>query len=141
MFSVLYYVVLKPFPFPQASRIVVGWKADPARGANDAEKDLVELSYLDWKDWRSRSKSFEDMAAMPTTTNGYSYTMTGKGEPRQIESSRVTANYFSVLGVTPLLGRALSGRQDDHFGANPVVVLTYQFWRTHFASNPRISNT
>ena len=140
MFSVLYSVVLKPFPFPQANRIVVGWKTDPARGVNDAEKDLVELSYLDWKDWRSRSKSFEDMAAMPTTTNGYSYTMTGKGEPRQIESSRVTANYFSVLGVTPLLGRAFRP-QDDHFGANPVVVLTYQFWRTQFASNPRIIGT
>jgi predicted permease len=140
MFSVLDAVVLKPFPFPQANRIVVGWKADPARGVNDAEKDLVELSYLDWKDWRSQSKSFEDMAAMPTTTNGYSYTMTGKGEPRLIESSRVTANYFSVLGVTPLLGRSFRA-QDDHLGANPVVVLTYQFWRTQLASNPRIMGT
>jgi predicted permease len=137
MFSVLYAVVLKPFPFPQADRIVVGWKADPARGANDAERGLIELSYLDWRDWRSQSKSFEDMAVMPTTTNGYSYTMTGKGEPRLIESSRVTANYFSVLGVTPFLGRSFRP-EDDHFGANPVVVLTYQFWRTQFAANPRV---
>ncbi len=140
MFSVLYSVVLKPFPFPQANRIVVGWKADPARSINDAERGLIELSYLDWKDWRSQSESFEDMAVMPTTTNGYSYTMTGKGDPRLIESSRVTANYFSVLGVTPLLGRSFKP-QDDHLGANPVVVLTYQFWRTQFASNPRIVGT
>ncbi|HEV3482853.1 MAG TPA: ABC transporter permease [Candidatus Acidoferrales bacterium] len=137
MFSGLYAVVLKPFPFPQPNRIVVGWKADPARGTNDAERGLIELSYLDWKDWRSQSKSFEDMAAMPTTSNGYSYTITGKGEPKQIESSRVTANYFSVLGVTPLLGRSFKP-QDDHLGANPVVVLTYQFWRTQFAANPRV---
>ena len=137
MFSALYAVVLKPFPFPQPDRVVVGWKADPARGVNDAERGLIELSYLDWKDWRSQSKSFEDMAAMPTTTNGYSYTMTGKGEPKQIESSRVTADYFSVLGVTPLLGRSFRP-EDDHLGANPVVVLTYQFWRTQFAANPRI---
>lgn len=137
MFSVLYAVVLKPFPFPQANRIVVGWKADPARGVNDAERGLIELSYLDWKDWRDQSKSFEDMAVMPTTTNGYSYTMTGKGEPRLIESSRVTANYFSVLGVTPFLGRSFRP-EEDHLGANPVVVLTYQFWRTQFAANPRI---
>ncbi len=102
MFSVLYAVVLKPFPFSQPDRIVVGWKTDPARGVNDAERGLIELSYLDWKDWSSQSKSFEDTAAMPTTSNGYSYTITGKGEPKQIESSRVTANYFSVLGVTPL---------------------------------------
>ncbi len=140
MFSVLYAVVLEPFPFPQANRIVVGWKADPARGVNDAERGLIELSYLDWKDWRSQSKSFEDMAAMPTTTNGYSYTMTGQGEPKQLESSRVTANYFSVLGVTPFLGRFFKP-EDDRVGANPVVVLTYQLWRSQFASNPRVIGT
>jgi predicted permease len=140
MFSVLYAVVLKPFPFPQSDRIVVGWKADPARGVNDAENGMIELSYPDWRDWRSQSKSFEDMAAMPTTTNGYSYTMTGKGEPRQVESSRVTANYFSVLGVTPFLGRFCKP-EDDRIGANPVVVLTYQFWRTQFVANPHIIGT
>jgi len=137
MFSVLYAVVLKPFPFPQADRIVVGWKADPARGANDAENGMIELSYPDWHDWRNQSKSFKDIAAMPTTTNGYTYIMTGQGEPKQLESSRVTANYFSVLGVSPFLGR-LFRPEDDRIGANPVVVLTYQFWRTQFAANPRI---
>ena len=137
IFSVLYAVVLKPFPFPQSDRIVLGWKADPARGVNDAENGMIELSYPDWQDWRSQSKSFEDIAAMPTTTNGYTYIMTGQGEPKQLESSRVTANYFSVLGITPFLGRFFKP-EDDRIGANPVVVLTYQFWRTQFAANPRV---
>ncbi len=140
MFSMLYAVVLKPFPFPQPDRIVVGWKADPARGINDAENGMIELSYPDWQDWRSQSKSFEDIAAMPTTTNGYTYIMTGQGEPRQLESSRVTANYFSVLGVTPLLGHFFKP-EDDRIGANPVVVLTYRLWRTQFAANPRVIGT
>ena len=132
LFSVLYAVVLKPLPFPEQSRIVVGWKADPARGIN-----LVELSYLDYKDMRDQSASFDDIAAMPTTTNGYSYIMTGKGEPTQVESSRVTANYFSVLGVTPYLGRAFRP-EEDRVGANPVVILTFRFWQTQFGADPNI---
>jgi predicted permease len=132
MFSVLYSVVLKPFPFADQNRLVVGWKADPHR-----EAGLVELSYLDYTDWRDQAKSFEDIAAMPTTTSGYSYIMTGRGEPQQIESSRVTANYFSVLGVTPLWGRAFRP-EDDRVGANPVVMLTYNFWQKRLGSDANI---
>ena len=142
MFSVLYAVVLKPLPFTQQDRIVIGWKADPARGVDDAarklrDSQLVELSYLDYKDWRDQSTSFEDIAAMPTTSNGYSYTLTGHGEPKEVESSRVSAGYFSVLGVTPFLGRDFRP-EEDRLGANPVVILTYQFWQTQFGANPNV---
>lgn len=132
MFSVLYAVVLKPLPFPQQDRLVVAWKTDH----NDTNK-LLELSYLDYKDWRSQSKVFDDMAAMPTTVYGYSYVLTGKGEPVQIESARVTANYFSVLGIKPFLGRTF--RQDeDQVGANPVVMLTHHFWIEQFGADPHV---
>jgi putative ABC transport system permease protein len=142
VFSILYAVVLKPFPFPGQDRIVIGWQADPARRVSDAARQLrdsqiVELSYLDYRDWRAQSTSFEGLAAVPTTTNGYSYILTGQGEPRQLESSRVSDNYFSVLAVTPFLGRTFRP-EDDRLGANPVVVLTYEFWRTQFHANPSV---
>jgi putative ABC transport system permease protein len=142
MFSILYAVVLKPLPFAQQDRIVIGWKADPARGIDDAarklrDSQLVELSYLDYKDLRDQSTSFQDLAAMPTTTNGYSYILTGQGEPKEVESSRVSANYFSVLRVTPYLGRDFRP-EEDRLGANPVVILTYQFWQTQFSGNRKV---
>lgn len=49
----------------------------------------------------------------------------------------MSANYFSVLGVTPFLGRTFRP-EDDRLGANPVVILTYQFWRTQFSGNPKV---
>jgi predicted permease len=142
VFSILYAVVLKPFPFPGQDRIVIGWQADPARRVSDAARQLrdsqiVELSYLDYKDWRAQSTSFENIAVVPTTSNGNSYILTGQGEPKQLESSRVSDNYFSALGVTPLLGRVFRP-EDDRLGANPVVVLTYEFWRTQFHASPKV---
>jgi predicted permease len=142
MFSILYAVVLKPLPFPQQDRIVIGWKSDPARRVDDAarklrDSQLVELSYLDYKDWRDQAKSFTDVAAMPTTSNGYSYTLTGHGESKEVESSRISASYLSVLGVSPFLGRDFRP-EDDRLGANPVVILTYSFWQTEFNANPNI---
>jgi putative ABC transport system permease protein len=132
IFSVLYAVVLKPLPFRQQDRLVVAWKTD--RG--DASK-LLELSYLDYKDWRRQSRAFEDMAAMPTTVYGYSYVLTGNGDPVQIESARVTANYFSILGVKLFLGRTFT-EDEDQVGANPVVILTHRFWRDRLGSDQNV---
>jgi putative ABC transport system permease protein len=132
MFSVLHAVVLEPFPFHDQNKIVVGWKADPKNGVK-----FVELSYPDYKDWRDQSKSFQDLAAMPTTVYGYSYVLSGRGESKQIESARVTANFFSVLGVQPSLGRAFTP-EDDRVNANPVVILTHHFWTNEFSSDPNV---
>ena len=132
MFSVLHAVVLQPFPFPDQNRIVVGWKADPKNGVK-----FVELSYPDYKDWRDQSKTFQELAAMPTTVYGYSYVLSGRGESKQIESARVASNFFSVLGVQPALGRAFNS-DDDRVNANPVVVLTHRFWESEFGSDPNI---
>lgn len=132
MFSVLHAVVLEPFPFPDQNKIVVGWKADPKNGVK-----FVELSYPDYKDWRDQSNSFQSVAAMPTTSYGYSYVLSGRGESKQIESVRVTANFFSVLGTQPSLGRAFNA-DDDRVNANPVVILTHHFWENEFGSDPNV---
>src|SRR6202451_1705477 len=132
MFSVLHAVVLQPFPFPDQNRIVVGWKADPKNGVK-----FVELSYPDYKDWRDQSNSFQDLAAMPTTVYGYSYVLSGRGESKQIESARVAANLFSVLGIRPALGRAFNA-DEDRVNANPVAILTHHFWENEFGSDPNI---
>ena len=132
MFGVLDAVVLQPLPFPQEERLVAGWKTsrtDPTR--------FIELSYPEFLAWRAQSTSFESLAALPTTVYGYSYVLTGRGDPASIESARVTAEFFDVLGVRPLLGRTFTA-SDDREGAQPAVVLTHAFWANVLGADPEV---
>ncbi|MGH9702167.1 MAG: ABC transporter permease, partial [Candidatus Acidiferrales bacterium] len=132
LFSVMYGVLLKPLPLQQQDRLLVAWKGD----AKDVTR-VGELSYLEFRDWQQRAKSFEMMAAMPTTVYGYGLVLTGFGDPIQIERTPVTADFFSILGVSPELGRTFAPA-DDHPGAAPTVVLHHSLWANRFHSDPAI---
>ena len=132
MFSVLDAVVLQPLPFPREDRLVVGWKTsrtDPAR--------LIELSYPEFLAWQAQSTSFDSLAALPTTVYGYSYVLTGRGDPAAVESARVTGAFFDALAVRPLLGRTFLPA-DDREGASPTVVLTHAFWTNVLGADPGV---
>ncbi len=132
MFSVLDAVVLRPLPFPQEDRLVVGWKTsrtDPGR--------LIELSYPEFLAWQAQSTSFDSLAALPTTVYGYSYVLTGRGDPVTVESARVTGEFFDALAVPPLLGRTFRAA-DDREGARPTVVLTHAFWTNVLGADPGV---
>ena len=132
MFSVLDAVVLEPLPFPHQERLVAGWKTsrtDPSR--------FIELSYPEFLEWHAQSTSFESLAALPTTVYGYSYVLTGRGDPVAIESSRVTSEFFDALGVPPLLGRTFV-TTDGREGAQPTVVLTHAFWTNVLGADPGV---
>jgi len=126
LFSVMYGVLLKPLPVQQQDRLVVGWKGDP--------KDIAhvgELSRPEFQDWRRQSKTFEQMSAMPTTVYGYGLTLTGYGQPVELERTPVSAAFFSLLGVRPALGRTFE-ESDDRPGAEPTVVLHDSVWKDQF---------
>lgn len=132
LFSLTYGVLLKRFPFPQQDRLVVAWKGDL--------KDpgyVGELSCPEFRDWQAHSHAFEKLAAMPTTVYGYSVALTGYGDPLQIERSTVTADFFSLLGVRPALGRTFAP-SDDNPSAAPVVVMHYSLWKNRFRSDASI---
>jgi putative ABC transport system permease protein len=79
IFSVVYAVLIHPFPFKAQDRLVVALKMDQA-----ANNSLLELSYPEYQDWKEQNRVFEQLAVMPTTTYGYGFTMIGEGEPAQI---------------------------------------------------------
>ena len=132
IFSVVYAVLLQPLPFKQQDRLVVAWKRDAV-----ANHDFVELSYPEYVDWRSQTQVFEDLLAMPTTVYGYGYILTGEGDPIQIESARVTANFFTLLGANAAVGRIFT-EEEVKQSANRVVVLNDRLWRDRFSANPQI---
>jgi len=132
IFSAVNAVLLRPLPFAAEERLVVMWKHDLT-----ASHPLVELSIPEFNDWRAGSQSFESLAAMPTSVYGYGYVLTGWGEPVQIESSRVSADFFTTLGVRPLVGRTFTA-DDDRPGAARVVVLSHRLWRDQFGSDANL---
>jgi putative ABC transport system permease protein len=132
IFSVAFAAILRPLPFAQQEQLFVAWKSD-----STANNPFVELSVPEFYDWQKQSTLVEHIAAMPTTAYGYGYVLTGDGEPVQLESARVSADFFTTLGAKPLLGRNFT-TEDDRPGAAPVVVLSYQLWQQRFNADPGI---
>src|SRR5829696_5156004 len=128
-FSVVHAVLLRPLPFPEQERLLVAWKRDAT-----TDNPFVELSVPDFRDWQAQSRSFESLAVMPTTVYGYGYVLTGRGEPVQLESAKVTGRFFDVLGARAAHGRVFD-EADDRAGGPAVVVLSDRLWRERFGAD------
>jgi putative ABC transport system permease protein len=123
IFSVVNAVLLRPLPYEDPDRLVVVWGFNPQIGRE-------ETSLPDFVDWREQSQSFEQMAA----TVGGNYTLTSVEESERLIGAAVTAEFFNVLRINPILGRSFL-RDEDRPGAPRVVVLSYGLWRRRFGSN------
>jgi putative ABC transport system permease protein len=132
IFSFVHAVLLRPLPFPEQQRLVVAWEKDIT-----ANTPLVELSVAEVRDWQAQNQSFTSLAAMPTTVYGYGYVLTGRGDPVQLESARVSGSYFSTLGAHAALGRVFN-ESDDQVNAPNIVVLSDRLWRERFHSDANI---
>ncbi|HXU35133.1 MAG TPA: ABC transporter permease [Blastocatellia bacterium] len=132
IFSVVYAVLLRPLPFPAQEQLFVAWKKDTT-----TKSPLVELSVAEFQDWELQSQSFDGLAVMPTTVYGYGYILTGNGGPVQLESSKVTSDFFPLLRVQPALGRVFD-ETDERPSSARVAVLSDHLWRERFNADPQI---
>ncbi len=89
-------------------------------------------SYPDYEYFRDRNEVFSGLLAQGGTT---SLNLNTGGEPELVVGELVTANFFSVLGVTPAMGRAFLPEEDRQPGAHPVAVISYGFWQRRFGSD------
>jgi putative ABC transport system permease protein len=131
IFSLISAVLLRPLPFPDADRLMLVW--DDVTVQSHGRFSLTEPTPADYASWKEQSRSFTDMAAMTTET----YNLTGSGEPLKLDGVRTTANLFTVLGMKPIVGRALVP-EDDRSDANAVVVLNERLWRLAFGADPGV---
>src|SRR6185503_12878526 len=121
---------LRPLSFPDADRLMTVWKAriqDPT--------DINIISMPNYKEWRQRSRSFASLAIFDSAGRGYN--LTGIAEPEQVSGVRVTASFFDVLGVPPLLGRTFRLEEEEP-GTNRVVVLSYGLWMRNYGGDRSI---
>jgi putative ABC transport system permease protein len=124
IFSVVRGVILKPLPYPAAERIAILGEVD-VPGERPVGGSVAVLNFLDY---REQNTVFEGLAA----TSGRGATLAiGDGEPQRILTQLVSANYFDILGVAPVLGRNFTA-EDDQTGAARVALIGHELWQTQF---------
>jgi predicted permease len=132
LFTMVRAVLLRPLPFRDSGRLVMLYEhfreAKSGNGFN-------AVAPGDYRDWRSQTHGFEDMAAM----RGYGGIVSGVYSelPEVVQSAGGSSNLFPLLGVTPVYGR-LFIEADDQPKAEPVVLLTWSFFQRRFAGDPSI---
>src|SRR3984957_21166193 len=95
---------------------------------------LNRVSAPNYFTWKGENQVFSDVAAIEPYGG---VNLTRGGDPERVSANRVTANYFSVIGVAPELGRAFAA-DEDHPGHDRVVLLDYGFWERKFGSDSNI---
>ena len=128
IFSVVNAVLLRPLPYPDADRLLyVGQQFRSGLAGSGEPKFLF---------WREQSKSFEALAAY-SNYGGAGGNLAGGNEAEYVQGSRVSEDFFRVLGVYPALGRAFTPEEDTPQGPR-VAILSDGLWRRRFGANPEL---
>ena len=130
IFSVVNAVLLRPLPFKDPDRLVSVWE----RRANSGRANLP-LSGHEYAALKERTTSFEAL----TLVQPNAFNLTGRGDPVTVAAGQVSTEFFSIVGVPPLLGRTFAPGEDQGGGAK-VVVLGHELWSQRFGSDPNVLN-
>src|ERR1700722_16647989 len=126
LFSVVNGVLLNSLPYPH-----------PEELASLAEKlppfEQFAISYPDFLDWTRMNNTFQGLAAYRQNN----FNLTGSGEAQRLKATQVSASFFPLLGVNPLIGRNFLP-QEDRRGAAHVVMLSASLWKSKFGASPAI---
>ncbi|HEX6728795.1 MAG TPA: ABC transporter permease [Pyrinomonadaceae bacterium] len=128
IFSVVNSVLLRPLPYREPDRLVALWENVPTHGR-------WRVAPANFFDWKKQSTSFDGISAY----GGSALTLTGDGEPEQLQGTRVSAGYFEVVGIAPILGRAFVSEEYE-VGKGQVVILGHSVWHRRYGSDPNIIN-
>src|SRR5438093_6324057 len=122
MFSIVDAVLLRALPFPNADTLVLAGQVD--RRTGEGSGDAAPANFLDW---RARNRSLAGLAAY----RGTLYALSSDDHPELLPGAMVSASFFDVLGVKPLLGRAFRA-EDEGPGAPRVAIISAALWRQRF---------
>jgi predicted permease len=135
VFSVVYGVLLRPLPYAQSDRLVNVW--------NDLINErqyLPAVSPADFRDYQRMSEVFEAFAAASGHGQvGIAGVLTGDGPPQQVDVSPVSHNFFSLLGINPVLGRHFRAEEEVFQGPH-VAIISHELWRTQFGADSSLLN-
>jgi putative ABC transport system permease protein len=128
IFSLMYSVLLRPLPLPNADRIYAVWAEQPRTNLK-----RISMSGPDLADIEQQSQSFESVAGLLPL---FTFKLTGEGEPRIVECTAISPGFFSTLGIHPLLGREYTPEEYHIDGAQ--VIVSYDFWQRDLGGDPHV---
>jgi putative ABC transport system permease protein len=128
IFSVIDSVLLRPLPYQDPAGLVMVWENN-----SQHPNPHNTVSPPDFLDWQSRNSAFAEMAAIFDQHAN----LTGNGLPQEVVLQDVSANFFSVLGVNPILGPGFTS-ENGRAGHDKVVIISYGFWKERFGSDTEI---
>ena len=128
IFSVVNGVLLQSLPYGGGERLVRLRMDAPAAHIDDAG-----FSPLEFADYRDQTRSFDGLVEYHSMW----FVLLGRKEPERVQTGVVSANFFDILGVHPLVGRTF-GKGEDAHGAEPVLVLSYAYWMRAFGGDPKV---
>ncbi|HEY7209664.1 MAG TPA: ABC transporter permease [Bryobacteraceae bacterium] len=130
IFSVINGTLLKRLPFLDSHRLLLLWQT---YGKGPDNWNIVSAPNF-W-DFERQSQSFEATAIFDSAGRGYNLAASGaKQEAEQVSGLRVSAGFFKVLGVKPLLGRTFL-REEERLGRDQEVILSYRLWKTRYGGD------
>lgn len=127
----------RALPYPHAERLAFLWQNNQRTGESEGA-----VSYPNYADWRTQSRTFEDMASIMFASeilngSGTAQLLSTPSGPERVPGALVSTNFFSVLGVEPFLGRSFA-TDDSLRGKTNVVIISQALWKSRFASSPNV---
>jgi len=127
IFSAVNSILLRPLPYHNSQRLSRIQETHPGSGS-------MGVTYATFLDLQRQATTIENASAY----REWIFNVTGRAEPRQISGALVSGNFFSALGSTPMLGRAILPEDDQPGANNRVAVLSYGLWQSHFGADRNI---
>jgi len=128
IFSLLDTILLRPLPYQRPEELIQVTETLPRMGS-----DEVGVAAGEYLDYRDRNHSFSSVGSYESD----GFNLTGSGQPQRVNTARVSASVFPLLGASPVLGRAFTD-DEDRYGAARVVVLSHALWEHEYESDPHI---
>ncbi len=130
IFSIVNGVLLRPLAYHEPDRLVTLREVLPAMAQSYPTLPVCARHFMEW---HQRCRSFEQLSLVDPGL----LTLTGVGDPIQIEAARVSANLFETLGVPLQIGRSFAEGEDQN-GRDQVAILSHALWRQRFNADPSI---
>ncbi len=125
IFTIVYGVLLRPFPYPDVGRMAV------INEYNKQSGEAFSTAFVNYEDWQKQNTVFESMGLY----RRIDLNLTGKDQAQRVNSAIVSSSLFDVAGLQPINGRTFTA-DEDRTGTAPVVVISERLWRSLFASDP-----
>ena len=127
IFSIVDTLLLRPLPFRSPEQLVALNETESAPGS-------YPFAGPDFVDWKTQNHTFQDMTLFgwPADAN-----LSSGGRPESVHALPTEANYFTLLGISPILGRTWAPGEDQP-GHDQVAILSYALWRSRFVGDPQV---